>query len=74
MKTNQVACILEPYCSRYKGLEDLLYILVKWATFHELLKERLNAIHICLLFIQFGLGYYADDKNILQVQFLEEVK
>uniref|UniRef100_A0A8R1XQ56 RNA-directed RNA polymerase n=1 Tax=Onchocerca volvulus TaxID=6282 RepID=A0A8R1XQ56_ONCVO len=72
MKMNQVACILEPYCSRYKGLEDLFYILVKWATFHELLKERLNAIHICLLFIQFGLGYYADDKNILQVQFLEE--
>ncbi|MCP9260836.1 RNA-dependent RNA polymerase EGO-1 [Dirofilaria immitis] len=74
MKTSQVACILTPYFSRYKGLEDLFYILIKWATFHGLLKERLNAIHICLLFLQFGLGYYADDKNILQVQFLEETK
>ncbi|KAL3986069.1 RNA dependent RNA polymerase family protein [Acanthocheilonema viteae] len=74
METKQAACILEPYCSRYKGLEDLFYILVKWATFHGLLKEQLNAIHICLLFIQFGLGYYADDKDILEVQFLEETE
>uniref|UniRef100_A0AAF5PSN0 RNA-directed RNA polymerase n=3 Tax=Wuchereria bancrofti TaxID=6293 RepID=A0AAF5PSN0_WUCBA len=74
MKTKQVARILEPYCSRYKGLEDLFYILIKWATLHELLKEPLKAVHICLLLIQFGLGCYADDKNIMQVQFLEETK
>ncbi|EJD73758.1 RNA dependent RNA polymerase [Loa loa] len=74
MKIKQAACILGPYCSRYKGLENLFYILIKWATLHGLLKERLKAVHICLLFIQFGLGYYADDKDVLQVQFLEETK
>uniref|UniRef100_A0A915Q3T6 RNA-dependent RNA polymerase n=1 Tax=Setaria digitata TaxID=48799 RepID=A0A915Q3T6_9BILA len=72
MKTNEAACILGPYCSRYKGLEELFYILIKWADFHGLLKERLNAMHICLLFIQFGLGYYTESKNVLQAQFLEE--
>lgn len=46
----------------FAGLEDLLYILMKWATLHELLKEPLKAVHICLLLIQFGLGYYANDK------------
>ncbi|CAG9539819.1 unnamed protein product [Cercopithifilaria johnstoni] len=74
IKTKQTSCILEPYCSRYKGLEDLFYILIKWATFHGLLKEQLKAIHICLLFIQFGLGYYTNCRSTLHVQFLEETK
>lgn len=56
------------------GLENLFYVLVKWATFHGLLKERLTATHLCMLFIQFGLGLYAEDKNIMQAQFLEEVR
>uniref|UniRef100_A0A0R3RH91 RNA-dependent RNA polymerase n=1 Tax=Elaeophora elaphi TaxID=1147741 RepID=A0A0R3RH91_9BILA len=72
MKAEQTSCVLRPYCNRYKGLEELFYILIKWATLHGLLNDRLKAVHICLLFIQFGLGYYAEGKNIMQAEFLEE--
>ncbi|VDN35597.1 unnamed protein product [Gongylonema pulchrum] len=66
------AKILLPYCSRYKGLGNLFYILIKWASFHGLLNERLNATHICLLFVQFGLGHFKNDECAMPDNFLEQ--
>ncbi|VDN36150.1 unnamed protein product [Gongylonema pulchrum] len=65
-----IVCTIHPFGPT--GLGNLFYILIKWASFHGLLNERLNATHICLLFVQFGLGHLKNDECAMPDNFLEQ--
>ncbi|VDM39156.1 unnamed protein product [Toxocara canis] len=60
------------YCRRYKGLDKLMFVACKWAEQQELFEGRLNAQHLCLLFIQFGLGYLSAEDVSRPFSFLEK--
>ncbi|KHN78229.1 putative RNA-dependent RNA polymerase SHL2 [Toxocara canis] len=60
------------YCRRYKGLDKLMFVAWKWAEQQELFEGRLNAQHLCLLFIQFGLGYLSAEDVSRPFSFLEK--
>uniref|UniRef100_A0A0R3RI61 RNA-directed RNA polymerase n=1 Tax=Elaeophora elaphi TaxID=1147741 RepID=A0A0R3RI61_9BILA len=62
---------IERYCRKYKGLEKLFYVLCKWGEQQRLFEGRLKREHLCLLLIQYGLGYVSGE-NMRSYVFLEQ--
>nr|CDQ04375.1 Bm5059, isoform b [Brugia malayi] len=62
---------IKRYCRKYKGLDKLLYVLCKWGEQQRLFEGRLKREHLCLLLIQYGLGYISSD-NMRDYVFLEQ--
>lgn len=54
------------------GLDKLFYVLCKWGEQQQLFEGRLKREHLCLLLIQYGLGYISGE-NICNYVFLEQV-
>ncbi|VDO34529.1 unnamed protein product, partial [Onchocerca flexuosa] len=62
---------IKRYCRKYKGLDKLFYVLCKWGEHQRLFEGRLKREHLCLLLIQYGLGYISGE-NIRNYVFLEQ--
>uniref|UniRef100_A0A8R1TZT7 RNA-directed RNA polymerase n=1 Tax=Onchocerca volvulus TaxID=6282 RepID=A0A8R1TZT7_ONCVO len=62
---------IKRYCRKYKGLDKLFYVLCKWGEHQQLFEGRLKREHLCLLLIQYGLGYISGE-NIRNYVFLEQ--
>ncbi|KAK6109450.1 RNA dependent RNA polymerase family protein [Brugia pahangi] len=62
---------IKRYCRKYKGLDKLLYVLCKWGEQQRLFEGRLKREHLCLMLIQYGLGYISSD-NMRDYVFLEQ--
>uniref|UniRef100_A0A1I8EUD5 RNA-directed RNA polymerase n=1 Tax=Wuchereria bancrofti TaxID=6293 RepID=A0A1I8EUD5_WUCBA len=62
---------IKRYCRKYKGLDKLFYVLCKWGEQQRLFEGRLKREHLCLLLIQYGLGYVSSD-NMRNYVFLEQ--
>ncbi|MCP9264482.1 RNA-dependent RNA polymerase [Dirofilaria immitis] len=54
-----------------EGLDKLFYVLCKWGEQQRLFEGRLKREHLCLLLIQYGLGYIGGE-NIRNYVFLEQ--
>uniref|UniRef100_A0A1I7VZF8 RNA-directed RNA polymerase n=1 Tax=Loa loa TaxID=7209 RepID=A0A1I7VZF8_LOALO len=62
---------IKRYCRKYKGLDKLFYVLCKWGEQQRLFEGRLKREHLCLLLIQYGLGYISGE-NMRSYVFLEQ--
>ncbi|KAL3986130.1 RNA dependent RNA polymerase family protein [Acanthocheilonema viteae] len=54
-----------------EGLDKLFYVLCKWGEQQQLFEGRLKREHLCLLLIQYGLGYI-NGENMHTHIFLEQ--
>uniref|UniRef100_A0A0M3INC5 RNA-dependent RNA polymerase n=1 Tax=Ascaris lumbricoides TaxID=6252 RepID=A0A0M3INC5_ASCLU len=62
---------IKRYCRRFKGLDKLMFVACAWGDQQELFEGRLKAEHLCLLLIQFGLGYLSSEDIPRSYSFLE---
>uniref|UniRef100_A0A915PSQ2 Probable cytosolic iron-sulfur protein assembly protein CIAO1 homolog n=1 Tax=Setaria digitata TaxID=48799 RepID=A0A915PSQ2_9BILA len=62
---------IKRYCRKYKGLDKLFYVLCKWGEQQRLFEGRLKREHLCLLLLQYGLGYISGE-SIRNDVFLEQ--
>jgi len=49
--------VVRRYCSRYIGLDRLLFFSVKWAKTGRIFDKTVTQLHICILMLQLGLNH-----------------
>uniref|UniRef100_A0A914VWA5 RNA-directed RNA polymerase n=1 Tax=Plectus sambesii TaxID=2011161 RepID=A0A914VWA5_9BILA len=67
----QIEALLR-YHRKYSGLDKLFFVLSTWGDREHLFKANIKSVHLCLLLVQFGLGWLKRPGKSDRDRFLHE--